>query len=826
MARLFTIQTDRVRLDWSQIREAGALRIGELSVRPSRTGLTWGAETWRAIPEAVAADPLATAGPALREETDYKVVLRAEDGQRIELKHRDPLILANVENHAKNLLIGMVNFGSQVGRSTFEVEVDGQPEFTFDVEVMPSKLGYQSDYDAMMAEVQATLSSLAFEFLRATWKGAEEFQKPDPTTLEWVVLLKRVANELDRALRHVAHRPVRGLVRTETVRRVDQIRRIDSTVRRHLRKQVLGKQTIASANGLVLPERVPEHRAHPTLDTPEHRWLAAQVDRIRRRLGVLICTERARQRSYPSERRGKAVEELTALESQVALWSRLEPIDAASQNPPPGFTSLQLMSAAGYREAFRACLTLGMGLRITGGPMQLSVKDLHQLYEYWCFLAVLRCVSQEFGTKIDPRDLISVEQDGLRVRLRQGKSTRVTFPLGDGRQLAVTYNPQLGAHGLVPQKPDILLSVTDKNWPEVHLVLDAKYRLDASPEYAKSYKTPGPPEDALNAMHRYRDAILHTVDTVPHRTVVQAAALFPWRDEERDFETGKLWRALETIGVGAIPFLPGQDDLLRRWLQTVLRSGSWRLADRAVEHVASRKAADWRRQAAEPVLVGALRGEDPAGHLAWIRGTHQYYTPYSETQIRLFTATQVAFYEPTSTRAPGAVISAAAILNVRVVRRKEILTPWPARQGTQDERFVLYALGDLHRLPHPIVNDSRWRIGNRWWTSRLALGRATRLPELLLETEAEWQLSEALLASSMQHEVRAEAPVGQGEEVKPGRARFEIDCVGRVRWRGPAGFTAALLDGTEVAIGVNASQAAHWLARHLALVSRSAANEA
>jgi hypothetical protein len=100
------------------------------------------------------------------------------------------------------------------------------------------------------------------------------------------------------------------------------------------------------------------------------------------------------------------------------------------------------------------------------------------------------------------------------------------------------------------------------------------------------------------------------------------------------------------------------------------------------------------------------------------------------------------------------------------------------------------------------------------------------LPELLLETEAEWQLSEALLASSIQHEVRAEAPVGQGEEVKPGRARFEIDGVGRVRWRGPAGFTAALLDSTEVAIGVNASQAAHWLARHLALVSRIAANEA
>ncbi len=811
MARLFTIETDRVRLDWSQVRDGAALRVGELSVRPSRIGLKWGADTWRAIPEAVAADPLAIAGPALREETDYKVVLRAADGHRVALMHRDPLIVANVENHAENLAIGIVNFGSQVGHSTFEVEVDGQPEFTFDVEVVPAKLDYQSDYDAMMAEVQTTLSSLAFEFLRATWKGAETVATPQPTHLEWLRLLQHLADELDRALRHVAQRPVRGLVRTETVRRVDQIRRVDSTVRRDLRKQVLGRQSIVTTTGLTLPERVPEHRPHPTLDTPEHRWLASQVDRIRRRVGELSAKERTRQRAYPSERRAKTVAELAGLESRVALWSRLEPLDAASQRPPPGFSSLQLMSAPGYREAFRACLTLSMGLRITGGPMQLSVKDLHQLYEYWCFLAVLRCVSLEFGAKIDPRELISVEQDGLNVRLSQGRSTRVAFPLGDGRNLAVTYNPQMGAHGLVPQKPDILLSVTDKNWPEVHLVLDAKYRLDTSPEYAKSYKTPGPPEDALNAMHRYRDAILHTVDTVPHRTVVQAAALFPWRDEQGDFETGKLWQALETIGVGAIPFLPEQDNLLRCWLRTVLRSGSWRLADRAVEHVASRKAADWRRQASEPVLVGALRGADPAGHLAWIREKRLYYTPYAETQVRLFTATQVAFYEPAGSKSPGAVTSVAPSLSVRVVRRKEILTPWSARKGTQEERFALYELGEVQKLPHPIVNDARWRIGSRWWTSRLALGRAARLPELLLESEAEWQLSEALRAAGIEHEVRAEAPVGVGDGVKPGRARFEIDGVGKVRWLGAAGFVVELADGHEQSVGGLAAEVAKWL---------------
>ena len=61
---------------------------------------------------------------------------------------------------------------------------------------------------------------------------------------------------------------------------------------------------------------------------------------------------------------------------------------------------------------------------------------------------------------------------------------------------------------LIPQRPDMVITLEKKDWPAMHLVLDAKYRLDASPDYINRYKSPGPPEDALNSMHRYRDAIL------------------------------------------------------------------------------------------------------------------------------------------------------------------------------------------------------------------------------------------------------------------------------------------------------------------------------
>ena len=40
-------------------------------------------------------------------------------------------------------------------------------------------------------------------------------------------------------------------------------------------------------------------------------------------------------------------------------------------------------------------------------------------------------------------------------------------------------------------------------------IFDAKYKIDTSYEYKKKYNTPGPKEEDINTMHRYRDAIIY-----------------------------------------------------------------------------------------------------------------------------------------------------------------------------------------------------------------------------------------------------------------------------------------------------------------------------
>ena len=58
----------------------------------------------------------------------------------------------------------------------------------------------------------------------------------------------------------------------------------------------------------------------------------------------------------------------------------------------------------------------------------------------------------------------------------------------------------------VPQKPDIVLQLTKNDLQQgmkLTYLFDAKYRLE------KDGETDVPPDDAINQMHRYRDAIYY-----------------------------------------------------------------------------------------------------------------------------------------------------------------------------------------------------------------------------------------------------------------------------------------------------------------------------
>jgi hypothetical protein len=244
--------------------------------------------------------------------------------------------------------------------------------------------------------------------------------------------------------------------------------------------------------------------------------------------------------------------------------------------------------------------------------------------------------------------------------------------------------------------------------------------------------------------------------------------------------------------VGAVPLLPESTEYLRDWIRSALRRGGWTLADQVITHRIGERATHWRGAAAESVLIGVLQGNDPAHHLSWIASNRLYYLPLSKTQRRQFNSHLLALYSPTALRSPGAVTHHAVILEVDVVPRESIPTPWaPRRSGA--ELQVLYRLAELELLRNPIENRNLKGRGQRFsshrWSSLLAFQRARSLEELLLETEPEWRVYETLQAREIPFALDPGPALTPNPQDPVGRCWFAAPENGpRLRYAGAAGF--------------------------------------
>lgn len=802
MKALFRISTERVSLDWRSVTDNPpailATRLpfyGTLKVT-TRTGhASLLGDTWKSVPEQIEHLPDINIGPALFEETDYQLFMRAKNvGDTVDIQHRDPLLRRRLASEeGGSVLCGVLNFRGQIGRSEFTVLINGRPELDFEVEVFPTKVDYESDYKQILADIQEILTGLAYEYLRSTFQLGKAEADAKPTRLEWLILLRHIVEDLDKAVRHIAQQPQRRLVRRSRTVRIEQLKRIDAAVRSQVRRAQGRGAFVLTSRGPVR-ERLTEFPPESTMDTMEHRWIKRQLTDIQRTLAQILASYKGQGKS---DRDRAAINELTGMERCISRMLHVEPFREANGEVSAGFASLQLLSTPGYREAYQLCMLLRTGLRLEGETLRLNVKDLSVLYEYWAFLAMIRIVRDEYGHPEHLRDLFRISQSGVGVRFLQGRGQTVAFQAGTSRRISIIYNPQFDDRDttLIPQKPDILIRFEEQGWPCIQLICDAKYRIDASEEYRNQYKSPGPPAEAINVLHRYRDAILE-FDGVrnpgqkPKRSVIQAAAVFPY-DEQRpgEFRESRLWQSIERLGIGAIPALPSNRVYLREWLTSAIREGGWALADRIIPHVAEQRAINWRIAASEPVLIGVLPSPNAQERLDWISKAQVYYHPLPKSPHRHFRVACVALYSPKSLLQVPGISHVAEVETIEVCPRQKIATPWRPR-GTGDELMLMYRLRPITPLTPIIENrdDDATTFRTDRWTSRLGLSRARTAIEIILETEPEWKLYELLSVQRLSFKIAADRVRLENATAPAGRAWFLLPTFGKVRFDGSNGF--------------------------------------
>jgi hypothetical protein len=135
------------------------------------------------------------------------------------------------------------------------------------------------------------------------------------------------------------------------------------------------------------------------------------------------------------------------------------------------------------------------------------------------------------------------------------------------------------------QRPDIVLNIRKASGEMMLTYLyDAKYRVINDKNLDKDFEEQDilenhelkggdyPPTDAINQMHRYRDAIYYSKEHEPYRSkeIIGGYILFPGRGDDEHIKKRYYSASIESVNIGAFPLLPNSDSLLRQHLEDIL----------------------------------------------------------------------------------------------------------------------------------------------------------------------------------------------------------------------------------------------------------------
>lgn len=289
--------------------------------------------------------------------------------------------------------------------------------------------------------------------------------------------------------------------------------------------------------------------------------------------------------------------------------------------------SLVLQKASGYSQVYRTWNLLRKAYSLNEGMYRLQSKDIATLYEIWCFIEVSHIVKQQLhlnDNDVEHRN--RMEMNGLFTwELGKGEHSRILFRK-DGVELAeLVYNPKntervndnIGMTHIivptVPQKPDIVLQLTKNDLQKdmkMTYLFDAKYRIASKLGNGVDV----PPDDAINQMHRYRDAIYYRdyAEAPLKKEVIGGYILFPGDGNPMDVEMTKFYQTIKEVNIGAFPLRP--NDERNRWLlENFIRELIETKAKDTVQHVIPQKGTVV--EVDNRVLVGLVRPSHRRGYL-------------------------------------------------------------------------------------------------------------------------------------------------------------------------------------------------------------------
>lgn len=492
-------------------------------------------------------------------------------------------------------LTGTINTGNDVGwlrlPLTFEHNGNTQTQHIA-FEVLPTKMALHQDLPAMYQAIDKVYPLWRFSLVEKTEQDAATSQQHGHFPLMWLANFAALRERFEQGLKVICAAP-----HSRLQPKVANIKaaKLKGRLPHKLAKQV--KQDFANGQ---YDKRYAVEKKQLSVDTPENRFIKMTVSKSKRQLAEF--EQKLRQSNQAPERQRLSDSFLNELHSwQQPLQKVLGQSFFKEVGAYTGLSreSLVLQQKTGYSAVYRIWQELKFYLDVFGNQSSISMKSVAEIYEVWCFLCLKQILEQDLGFELVENSAAELKQnDFFENRFKEdGFAGAFRFKRSDGMTARLAHEPKFTKKGqsirsyLVNQEPDIVLEVTlpknaDLTKPDSSeeqqfiWLFDAKYRIkteksrfDDNSEDIES--TDYVPDDAINQMHRYRDALIRLSE--PHdsksssngnagqspkksRPVFGAFALYPGFFDQAT-NPNPYAAAIEEVGIGAFALLPSQNEL-------------------------------------------------------------------------------------------------------------------------------------------------------------------------------------------------------------------------------------------------------------------------
>lgn len=573
----------------------------------------------------------------------------------------------------RHILAGFINYKNEIGRSEIQIiyKVDKETRaFRFDFEVLSTKLDYHEHWRTIVEDIEREYRMLSLDYMRRTFHGFSPDQNGEHPDRVWWSVFEGEQQKFIKACKSIIDRPRHRLHGEEVYLRADKL-----------------KQTPHN-----IENRLAEHRKEPAYlyrveqhilsnDTQENRFLKFALHQISKRYEDLRQRiEAVKTASGTMKSAMLATSETLKRLQHHPFFRTIGRFKGISQE------SMVLQKATGYSQVYRTWNLLRRAYSLNDGLYRLQTKDIATLYEIWCFIEVSHIVKAQLH--LDDEDVEHrnrMEMNGIfSWELGKGEHSRILFRK-DGVELAeLVYNPKnadkendnVGMKDLivptVPQKPDIVLQLTKNDLQQdmkMTYLFDAKYRIEG-----KDKGVDVPPEDAINQMHRYRDAIYYKDydANALKKEVIGGYILFPGDGEPNDVAVSKFYKTIKEVNIGAFPLRPKDVEnrkLLENFIDELIHTKSYE----TIAHVIPQKGA--YVEVGNRVLIGLVK-EDNRLFQAFMDGTATLY--YSGKQFPTTIALQdLHFFMP--------YIKGKGIRDVYEIVKVRTITGKEAKQTDEDD---------------------------------------------------------------------------------------------------------------------------------------------